>query len=351
MSERESLKEFDIIARYFSDILPISSADNSPSTSSLVELGVGDDCALLSLPAGQRLAVSIDTLVAGRHFPVNANAFDIGQRALAVAVSDLAAMGATPLAFTLAICLPEVDTQWLQSFSEGLRKMAQAYNMPLIGGDTTNGPLTISVQVHGVLAAGSGLQRSAANPGDRIFVSGTLGDGAAALEVVEHPQQFANDPISAEQKAYFQQKFYSPIARISLGQSLLDIASAAVDISDGLLADLGHICKASGCGARIQLDKLPLSPELIALATAQVQSKNTNDVLDCALNYAISGGDDYELCFTVARQDCQRAIDAAAGSGVAVTEIGEVVAGDTVVCLDNSGEPIQFARKGYQHFY
>lgn len=351
MSERESLKEFDIIARYFSDIVPAASAN----TSVTVELGVGDDCAVLNLPDGHRLALSIDTLVAGRHFPADANAFDIAQRAVAVAVSDLAAMGATPLAFTLAICLPEVDSRWLQAFSHGLRKAAQVYSLPLIGGDTTKGPLTITVQVHGTLAVGCGLKRSGASSGDRIFVSGTLGDGAAALAVVDPSVQFGTTPLSTEhltekQRAYFHQQFYAPTAQINLGQSLLSVASAAIDISDGLLADLGHICKASGLGALIQMDKLPLSQELLALATAQLPGNNADDALDCALGYALCGGDDYELCFTVAEQQCQTMIEVAAQLGVAITEIGEMVVGDAVVCLDKNGKPMYFSHRGYQHF-
>lgn len=350
MSERESLKEFDIIARYFSDILPACSDNHSTNSAASVELGVGDDCAILSLPNEHRLALSIDTVIAGRHFPANARAFDIAQRAVAAAVSDLAAMGATPLAFTLALSLPEVDSDWLQPFSDGLRKAAHTYAMPLIGGDTTKGPLTITVQVHGTLPAGCSLKRSGARIGDQLFVSGTLGDGAAALALVQHPEQFGSAQLSPEQQAYLRQRFYAPAARVNLGQYLLNVASAAIDISDGLLADLGHICTASGLGARIQQDKLPLSPALLAMAACQSPGNNRDDILGCALDYALRGGDDYELCFTLAEHQCQTAIEAAAKLGVAITKIGEIVAGDSVVCLDKDAKPVHFTHNGYQHF-
>ena len=333
MSESASLTEFELIARYFSDIA-CSDIDGSDVASSAVTLGIGDDCALLSVPVGQQLALSIDTLVAGRHFPVDADADDIARRALAVAISDLAAMGASPLAFTLALTLPSAEQPWLQAFSRGLREAAEQYSIPLIGGDTTQGPLTITVQVQGAVPAGTALKRSGAKPGDAIFVSGYLGDAAAALAVLENTLA-----VNADQQDYLLARFYQPLAKIALGQRLLGIASSAIDISDGLLADLGHIVKASAVAAKIDLQKLPLSWVL-------------NEVVakDQALNYALNGGDDYELCFTVPLEKRQALLEYCQSIDVPITEIGEVVEGEGIECRDVDDKVVSFARSGYQHF-
>ena len=337
MTDTQGLTEFEIIRRYFS---AIGDANISSETGS-VALGIGDDCALLNVPAGQQLALSIDTLLADRHFPANANPFDIGQRALAVSISDLAAMGAKPLAFTLALSLPEVDAVWLQGFSQGLAQAAQCYAIPLIGGDTTCGPLSITVQVHGTVANDKSMLRSAAQPGDSIFVSGFLGDAAAALAVIQ-----GRLAVDDEQQAYLLQRFYQPQARLNLGQAIAPLAHAAIDVSDGLLADLGHIVSASsGRGAslvaELQLANIPVSPVLSAVVTESQ-----------ALNYALSGGDDYELCFTVPQKNKQGIIDVAKRLSLPLAEIGRVVASESsgVRCFDVQGNTVGIAQQGYQHF-
>jgi thiamine-monophosphate kinase len=326
MTVREPLTEFELISRYFSAIGPIKSSS--------VKLGIGDDCAILSLPVGQQLAMSIDTLVAGRHFPDGAQPYDIARRALAVSVSDLAAMGASPVAFTLALTLPDVDQPWLQQFSAGLRDAADYYQLPLIGGDTTQGMLAITVQVHGSLPQNIALKRSGAKPGDAIFVSGNLGDAAVALTLMQ--QSF---DVTSAQQAFLHSRFYQPQAQLALGQQLLGKASAAIDISDGLLADLGHICKASAVAATLYSQQIPLSDVV-------------KDVVDSqrALYYALTGGDDYELCFTA--PVVQRAEIIACGQSLAVpiTEVGVIAAGDGVQCIDQAGAIVDFPHSGYQHF-
>ncbi|MBL4827645.1 MAG: thiamine-phosphate kinase [Spongiibacteraceae bacterium] len=324
MKSSSSLSEFEVIQHFFSNI----------GSSAEIDLGVGDDCALLSIPNGQRLALSIDSLLVGRHFPADAAPFDIAQRALAVSISDLAAMGARPLAFTLALSLPDVDQNWLQSFSEGLRASAGHYQIPLIGGDTTKGPLSITIQVHGLLPGKAGLQRDGAQPGDRIFVSGCLGDAAAALDVLQ--QKIILD---TNKKKYFYSRFYQPQARITLGVALLNVANAAIDISDGLLADLTHIARASSVAATVYSEKIPFSDVL-------VQSVNN----DQALRYALTGGDDYELCFTANARHRQQLAKYADMFGVPITEIGEITSGEGVQCLDQQGCALEFAVTGYQHF-
>ena len=327
MDNRQSLTEFELISRYFSNI-------DGGNLSSVVTLGVGDDCALMSIPEGQQLALSIDTLVAGRHFPVDASPYDLAQRALAVSVSDLAAMGATPLAFTLALTLPSVESSWLKEFSQGLRLAAQTYRIPLIGGDTTQGPLSLTLQVHGAVPTGRALRRSGGSAGDGIFVSGTLGDAAAALAMMQ--QSLA---VSDHQQPFLLERFYRPQARLALGKKLLGLATAAIDVSDGLLADLGHICRASGVGAKIHTENIPLSP-VLSKVVAREQG----------LGYALTGGDDYELCFT-APVKCREALADIAGElGLAVSEIGLLVEGEGLTCVDSLGQPLSFNSTGYQHF-
>ncbi|VAW78114.1 Thiamine-monophosphate kinase, partial [hydrothermal vent metagenome] len=261
--------EFDIIERYFQRSQPMRDD---------VLLGIGDDAALLRVPAGKQLVVAVDTLVAGRHFPKQTSAADIGHKALAVNLSDLAAMGATPAWATLALTLPTADTAWLQAFSSGFFQLADEYAITLIGGDTTRGPLSITVQVHGFVEPGRALQRSTARPGDAVYVSGTLGEAACAL------QKILADEMP---EAALLQRLNRPQPRVALGQSLAGLASAAIDISDGLLADLGRLLTASSCGATLWPDRLPCSSALQHLPAGQAR--------DCQFN----GGDDYELCFTL----------------------------------------------------
>jgi thiamine-monophosphate kinase len=302
--------EFSLIYRYFSAL----------GRGAAVDLSVGDDCAILRLEEGERLAVSVDTMVAGVHFPLDSFPEDIGYRAVAAAASDLAAMGARPLGMTVALTLPTADELWLNAFSHGLAAAVSEHRLPLVGGDTTRGPLTISVQVMGALPLDQGLLRSGATVGDDVYVSGTLGDAAGALAFLQ--EQWQPAPGHAE---YLLQRFNRPQARLQLGQELLGRATAAIDISDGLLADAGHIAAASGVKICIDTELLPLSP---ALSSHPSREK--------IVQWALTGGDDYELCFC---------LPAGARVPTGCTRIGRVTAGAGVDC----GLAIDFP-PGYQHF-
>jgi thiamine-monophosphate kinase len=302
--------EFTLIARYFSAL----------GRGEGVEVSVGDDCAILVLQPGERLATSVDTLVAGVHFTEEAFPEDLGWRAVAVAASDLAAVGAAPRGMTLALTLPEADDFWLTSFSQGLAEASRALSLPLVGGDTTRGPLTITIQVLGALPGGQALLRGGARPGDQVLVSGTLGDAAAGLAFLQG--QWQPSPEHAE---YLHRRFYRPEPRLALGRSLLGVATAAIDISDGLLADAGHIADASGVGILLDPGLLPLSAALRSCPDSEQ-----------ALRWALAGGDDYELCFT---------LPAGRAAPAACTVIGTVVAGAGVECgLEIDSAP------GYRHF-
>ncbi|MEM1112065.1 MAG: thiamine-phosphate kinase [Pseudomonadota bacterium] len=305
-----SASEFDLINRYFAAL------GKGPA----VRLGVGDDAALLALPADYELVVSVDTLVEAVHFPAEAFPEEIAYRAVSVAASDLAAMGAEPLGMTLSLTLPEADDFWLHSFSEGLAGAANDLSLPLIGGDTTRGPLTIAVQVLGCVPAGSALTRQGARCGDRLCVSGPLGDGAAALALQQ--DQLV---VPAEQGEYLWQRFYRPDIPLELGQQLRGLASAAIDISDGLLADAGHIAAASGVAIHIDPERIPLSTALATMVDRQR-----------ALGWALTGGDDYQLCFTLPG-------DAVPPAGCST--LGEVREGAGVHCPVTIDKPA-----GYQHF-
>lgn len=267
------LNEFDIIDRYFKKSITRADVAND----------IGDDCAIVNVPSQQQLAISTDTLIAGVHFPQSTTPYDIGYKALAVNLSDLAAAGAAPAWAMLSLTLPENNSAWLTEFARGFFDLASRFNTQLIGGDITHGPLSITVTVHGFVPQGQALTRSGAKPGDQIYVSNTLGDAALAL-------QFLTKKISLAEN--FQEKILTKLTRpqpqIELGKKLLNIAHAAIDISDGLAADLQHILDRSNVGAEIFVDQLPLSSELRAsLPLAQ------------AIELALTGGDDYELCFTV----------------------------------------------------
>ncbi len=304
------LSEFTLIYRYFSAL------GRGPA----VDLSVGDDCAILHLDAGERLATSVDTMVEGVHFPADSFPEDIGFRAVAVAASDLAAMGARPIAMTLALTLPAADELWLHAFSQGIAAAASEFRLPLVGGDTTRGPLTITVQVMGALPLDRALLRGGARPGDGLYVSGFLGDAAAALAVLAGDWR----PAPAHQQ-YLLDRFNRPRARLELGMALLGSASAAIDISDGLLADAGHIAAASGVRLRIDPGLLPLSAALASHADPAQ-----------ARRWALTGGDDYELCFC---------LPAGADTPAGCTRIGWVERGSGVDCgLDLGGNT------GYQHF-
>jgi thiamine-monophosphate kinase len=311
---KASMNEFALIQRYFWE----KSRYNSN-----VCAGIGDDAALVIPPSNQQLAISVDTLIAGVHFPVDTAPQDIGFKALAVNLSDLAAMGAQPLWFTLALTLPNVDESWLERFSEGLFEISNSYNIQLIGGDTTKGHLSITIQVIGAVPQNQALMRSGAQLGDEIFVTGTLGDAGLALAVLKNKISHKNHDII---------RLNRPTPRVAEGLKLRGIANSAIDISDGLLADLGHILEMSGnVGATLFLDQLPLSKELQNLKTEQ------------AWRFALSSGDDYELCFTVS-PDKSHLID------FPCTKIGFIEKETGIRCLDTQGHLFIPSKMGYQHF-
>lgn len=319
-----ALTEFGLIDKYFRGI-------GAPPQAGIA-LGIGDDCALLDSMPGQQLALSVDTLVAGVHFPAGADPYLIGQRALRVNLSDLAAMGAQPLAFTLAITLPDADESWLSGFSRGLDDAARAFGISLIGGNTSSGPRhIINIQILGQVPSGQALLRSGARPGDVIVVSGTLGDARAALDHLA--------PAPAQRDArqdYLLDRYYRPEPRIGLGAALRGIASAAIDISDGLSADLGHILERSEVGAVIDLPALPLSFALQGRAEAPA--------------FALSGGDDYELCFTVPPARLNKATALAARLGIPVTAIGTITEQRRLLARSADGHINPLAQTGYRHF-
>ncbi|GGD08051.1 thiamine-phosphate kinase [Franconibacter pulveris 1160] len=318
--------EFSLIARYF-DRVRTARLD--------VETGIGDDCALLNVPEKQTLAISTDTLVSGIHFLPDIDPRDLGYKALAVNLSDLAAMGATPAWLTLALTLPEVDEAWLAAFSDSLFEQLSYYEMQLIGGDTTRGPLSMTLGIHGLVPVGRALKRAGARPGDWIYVTGTPGDSAAGLAILQKQLQVSD----AQCADYLVQRHLRPTPRVLQGQALRDRASAAIDLSDGLISDLGHILKASDCGARVELNDLPLSEQLRSVTT-----------LEQAQRWALSGGEDYELCFTVPELN-RGALDVALGHlGVPFTCIGQVMPPSEGMQFVRDGEPVTLNWKGYDHF-
>lgn len=298
-----------------------------------VRLGIGDDAALLAVPPGQELAVAIDTLVEGVHFPKGVSAADIGWKALAVNLSDLAAMGATPAWALLALTLPSADTSFVDGLAEGFAQLAQAYRLALVGGDTTRGALTISVAVHGFVPPGKALMRAGAQIGDAVLVTGTLGDAAAGLRLLQQGSH------SDAQSNYLIERLHRPTPRVAAGLALRGHASACIDVSDGLLADLGHICTSSNVGAEIEVALLPRSSALL-------------DLFDdaAARDFALSGGDDYELCFTVPPQHLARVQTDLARLGCGATRIGRIVEGEGVNVRDREGRPLAPAQQGWDHF-
>lgn len=298
-----------------------------------VALGIGDDCALLVPPAGKQLAVSMDTLVQGTHFPEGAAAKRIATRALATALSDLAAMGAEPLWCTLGLTLPTADAQWVSDFCEGFLDFAGTHQCLLVGGDVTRGPLTVTVQVHGSVTPGKALRRSGAQPDDIVYVTGSLGDGAAALAVLQQ-----SITVRKTAQDYLVNRFYKPTPRIKEGLLLTSIAHAAIDISDGLYADLNHICQASGVGAMIDVNRIPLS-----------EHWSGNISRDKALAWAIGGGDDYELCFTVARKHVPTLEDWIKNGRIKATAIGKITHKPEIYMV-NKGKAMAFDIEGYKHF-
>jgi thiamine-monophosphate kinase len=326
-----SLTETDIISRYFQQ--PGLAAD--PDLQRNIALGIGDDCALINVPRGKQLAMSMDVLVAGVHFPEAADAAQIGYRALAVNLSDLAAMGAEPLCFTLGLTLPEADERWLDGFSSGLRECAQQYRCSLAGGNLTRGPLQIAIQVQGLVRSGEALLRSGARAGHDVYLSGTTGRAGLALEYLQGNVAAANDA----QRDELLGAYYRPEPRLALSHALRGIASSAQDVSDGVLKDLAHIARSSKVQITVEIAAIPLAGVLMALCTS-------TDVFRLAL----TAGDDYELVFTAPAGKKKAVAAAARKAGVAVSRIGKVAKGEGVQVLDLSGRALEFTGAGYEHF-
>ncbi|MBS0292207.1 MAG: thiamine-phosphate kinase [Proteobacteria bacterium] len=324
--------EFDLIARYFTR--PVRRA----------ALGVGDDCALLAPAPGMQLAVSSDMLVEGRHFFADVDPEALGHKALAVNLSDLAACGARPLAFTLALALPRIDEPWLAGFARGLLALADAHGCELIGGDTTAGPLNICITIFGEVPTGQALLRSGARAGEDIWVSGTVGDARLALDALRgHGPATALPPALL---AAARQRLERPTPRVALGLRLLGVASSALDVSDGLLGDLGHILRASGVGACIDLSE---TTDLIA-ASAFQESDSGLFCSDYLQQCTLAGGDDYELVFTAPPAHRPAVLAAARASDTPVTRIGVVQSQAGLRLMDAEGRPVERRYASFDHF-
>ena len=323
------MSEFDLIARYFT----------RPAARAV--LGVGDDCALLQPAPGMQLAISSDMLVEGRHFFANADPVALGHKALAVNLSDLAACGATPLAFTLALALPNIDEAWLQGFSSGLWALAEQHSCELVGGDTTQGPLNICITVFGEVPRGQALLRSGAQVGDDLYVSGTLGDARLGLEAL-----LGQLSLSPHELAQARVRLEQPTPRVALGQALRGIATAAIDISDGLVGDLGHLLKASAVGAQMDTS---IAITLIANSPRNgLQSSlfSAPKALACVL----AGGDDYELAFTAPFSRRQAVEAASKTSQTPVTRIGQIEQTPGLRLVDAQGQPVTGQFLSFDHF-
>ncbi len=311
--------EFDLISWIAARVSPRSD----------VLLGIGDDGAILRPPAGSDLVIVTDTLNSGVHFPESTAARDVGWKALAVNLSDLAAMGAAPAWCTLALSLPAPDDAWLDACIDGFLALAEQHGIALVGGDTTRGPLSLTVTACGFVAAGTALRRDAAKVGDDIWVSGTLGDAAAALREVLQGKSCADALRS---------RLDRPTPRCALGQSLVGISHACIDVSDGVLQDLGHVCAASGVGAEVWLDSLPASDALVVLTVGAERWRLQ------------SAGDDYELCFTADPSQRDGLVALSGVLGIRLTRVGHVIAGSGVRTLDGDGNEVRLKSSGYEHF-
>jgi thiamine-monophosphate kinase len=323
--EDAQLGEFDLIRRFFTDI-GVARSD--------VMLGVGDDAALLRMPSGADLVAAVDTIVAGRHFPDGSDPRSIGHRALAVNLSDMAAMGATPAWATLALTLPSVDAGWLEQFSRGLSDLAEAHGVALVGGDTTAGHLTVSVQILGHVERGTALRRSGGCAGDLLLVTGTLGDAGAGLALVT-ASHTTEDAVAA---AALIQRFEYPTPRVEFGMAMRGTATAAMDLSDGLSGDLPKLASASGLAAHVDIERLPLSAALSAVTDLQQ-----------ARDWALGAGDDYELLLAVPPRHYEKAVSIAARLNLRLSAIGELRPGEGVTWALNGKESAP-PRHGFDHF-
>jgi thiamine-monophosphate kinase len=319
-----SLSEFEIIEKYFRNL-----ANLAPG----VCCGIGDDAAVVEVPAGHELLVSVDTLVSGIHFPVATDPADIGYKSLAVNLSDMAAMAARPQWITLALTLPEYDQDWLEGFCRGFAELANQFEVSLIGGDMTHGPLSITIQVMGVTAIGTSVRRTGARPGDLIYVSGCLGGAGHALQKL-HAGSYAGgtDDLSM-------QRLFRPFPRVATGIRLQGIASAAIDISDGLAADLGHLLQSSSVGAQIRLSQIP-----VCAGVDEIRDESAY------WNTVLCSGDDYELCFTVPQKKTGLLEEVMTGMDCAISCIGTIESGRELVWSRNDGSEYQLQDSSYRHF-
>ena len=317
------MKEFELIRQ----IQQSTSVSYPPGFKHGVKLGIGDDAAVLEVPAGQHLVAATDTLNAGTHFPDDTSPFDIAYKCLAVNLSDLAAMGATPRWALLSLSLPEADPEWVRLFSEGFVSLAKTHNVTLVGGDTTSGAMSISLTALGVVEPGRQLTRHGAKPGDLLVVSGTIGGAAFALE------KLLNGKSSDER--YLLDR---PVPRVSLGQALTGFASTCIDISDGLLADLGHVLKASGCGASVEVEELPHTAGLAGLED------------ESRWRYQLTGGDDYELLFTLPPRHRTRLASWSQQLDIELSIIGEIEQEQGIRCIRKDGTAYSPRGTGFEHF-
>ncbi|BBN82434.1 thiamine-monophosphate kinase [Pseudoalteromonas sp. A25] len=319
------MKEFELINRYFTG-RGISRRD--------VDLGIGDDCALVNVPENCQLAITTDTLVEGVHFFADIPPRALGHRIIAVNLSDLAAMGAEPAWISIGLTLPNIDTQWLEEFTDGMHEIAEYYNVQIIGGDTTQGPLTITVCAKGIVPNGKALTRSGAKNGDWIYVTGPLGDSGLAIETRKQGWS-----IDAEHLKNANERFHFPSPRVAAGQVLRGVATSAIDISDGLLADLSHILKQSSVGAVIHADKVPTSDALNSLSDVELR-----------LKLALAYGDDYELLFTVSDDNKSMLETKLNQYGVEPVCIGQIVNNDGCIELFYNHQAWPFPEAGFEHF-
>ena len=317
------MREFQLIRQ----IQQGTSIDFSTGLDSGVRLGIGDDAAVLELAAGEQLVAATDTLNIGVHFPIDTSPYDIGYKSLAVNLSDMAAMGARPRWALLSLSLPEAKPEWMQSFVAGFMSLASVHNVSLVGGDTTSGPLSISLTALGVIEPGAQLTRGGASPGDLLVVSGTVGGAARVLDLLQ-----SGKPVEE------QHLLNRPKPRVELGRALVGYASACIDISDGLLADTGHVILASGCAAKLDIAALP-------------QANILNGLQDeMRWRYQLSGGDDYELLFTLPRSHEAMIANWTQSLGIKLTVIGEIEAGEGVRCINPDGTEYHPQNAGFEHF-
>lgn len=319
------MKEFELIKRYF---------DEPGVPRKDVEVGIGDDAAIINVPEQSQLIVTTDTLVEGIHFFADMNPRALGHKAVAVNLSDIAAMGGEPTWLSLSVTLPHADEQWVKEFSCGLFEICEYFNVQVVGGDTTQGPLTVTVSAKGLVPKGKALLRSGAQPGDWIYVTGTLGDAGVAIDSIRN-----NEPLPLKHQAFITNRFEYPTPRVAVAQGVREVATAAIDISDGLISDLQHVLTASNVGAVLDVDQVPLSE---ALRDCVPEDKY--------LDYALCAGDDYELLFTVP-EDKRGALDVTMSHyGVNLTCVGQIQGATGKLELRKDGELFEFEGSGYQHF-